>query len=54
MCKGGRLTELDGVGGEVVGDGVLDDTEELLRALNTTNRQLVQELDCTVSLLSPV
>lgn len=37
--------ELDRVRRQVVGDGVLDNTEELLRALDTTNAELVKKLN---------
>lgn len=42
--------ELDRVRRQVVGDGVLDDTEKLLRALDTTNAELVEKLDCACQL----
>jgi hypothetical protein len=40
-----QRTEFDGVRGEVVGDGVLDDFEQLLGSVDAADAQLVEELD---------
>jgi hypothetical protein len=43
--KATQRTKFDGVRGEVVGDGVLDDFEQLLGSVDAADAQLVEELD---------
>lgn len=42
-------TKLDGVGGEVVGDWVLDDAQKLFGTVDVTDTELVQQLHYGVS-----
>lgn len=37
-----KLTEFDGICGEMIGDWILDDTEELLASLHTANTEFVE------------